>query len=260
MALPYSEGTAFLVPLRIGGYARGVVARTSPNGKVLFGYFFGPRLLSINTISLDDLEPSQAIMTLRFGDLGLTNGDWPILGIVPNWDRSKWAMVDFTRRDYISQKAWLVRYSDDDPNCVEAEFPIEFDTESPRDSVSGYGAVEIKISKLLDNGLLVESDRSNHLLSMPTKIGCASATESPIHHYLYFPERQVGERVANVLRSQGYVVEDRPGADEVQWLVLAKCNAAPTNATINEQRKFLEQIAKENNGEYDGWEADVQNG
>jgi hypothetical protein len=41
MKLPYSEGSVFLVPLRKGGYARGVVARASPKGKGLLGYFFG---------------------------------------------------------------------------------------------------------------------------------------------------------------------------------------------------------------------------
>ena len=46
MKLPYSEGSVFLVPLRNGGYARGVVARATGEGKGLFGYFFGPRLAS----------------------------------------------------------------------------------------------------------------------------------------------------------------------------------------------------------------------
>ena len=42
MKLPYSEGSVFLVPLTDGGYARGVVARSGPKGKVLFGYILGP--------------------------------------------------------------------------------------------------------------------------------------------------------------------------------------------------------------------------
>jgi len=40
----YDEGSVFLIPLRDGGFARGVVARIAPKRKVLLGYFFGPRL------------------------------------------------------------------------------------------------------------------------------------------------------------------------------------------------------------------------
>jgi hypothetical protein len=126
-----------------------VVARSHDEGKVLFGYFFGPRLASTNEVALNDLNPAKAILRVRFGDLGLVNGEWPVVGTVPNWDRSKWAMPDFVRRDDLSKKAWLVRYSDDDPNRIEAEHPTDFDSKLGRDSLSGYGAVETLLTKLL---------------------------------------------------------------------------------------------------------------
>jgi Immunity protein 26 len=99
MKLPYSEGSVFLVPLRQGGYARGVVARAGAKGKDLLGYFFGPRIESIGAIALDDLNPAGAGLRIRFGDLGLINGAWPILGRIPNWNRAKWPMPEFVRRD-----------------------------------------------------------------------------------------------------------------------------------------------------------------
>jgi len=74
MKLPYSEGSVFLVPLRDGGYARGVVARAGPKGKILMGYFFGPRLATRDDMPLSDLAPAQAILRMRFADLGLING------------------------------------------------------------------------------------------------------------------------------------------------------------------------------------------
>ena len=149
MSLPYSEGSVFLVPLRKGGYGRGVVARSGDEGKVLLGYFFGPRITSADEVAFNDLDPTNAILRVRFGDLGLLNGEWPIVGVVSAWDRPKWPMPDFVRRDDLSKKAWLVRYSDDDPNRIEAEYPTEFSSELGRDSLSGYGAVEIVLTKLL---------------------------------------------------------------------------------------------------------------
>src|SRR6476660_1809183 len=111
MTLPYSEGSVFMVPLRKGGYARGVVARASDEGKGIFGYFFGPRIPSIEDVPLDDLVPFNSITRIMFGDLGLINGSWPIVGRVPNWSRSQWSMPDFVRRDPLGRlKPTLVRY------------------------------------------------------------------------------------------------------------------------------------------------------
>jgi hypothetical protein len=257
--LPYSESSVFLVPLRNGGYARGVVARSNVEGRILLGYFFGPRLASTNEVALEDLEPSSTIHRVRCGDLGLVKGEWQIVGTVSNWDRSKWPMPEFIRRDDLSKKAWLVRYSDNNPNRIETEFPVEFDSDMPRDSVSGYGAVEITLTRLLSERRN-ESERGNDQPDTAVSPLCISSKHAdyPIHHYLYFPDKLIGERVANVLRLQGYIVDDRLGADDVNWVLLVKSNAVPTSVTIGEQRRLLEQTAKENNGQYDGWEADVE--
>lgn len=150
MTLPYIEGSVFLVPLRNGGYARGVVARTSDEGKVLLGYFFGPQLKEIENATVDDLDPAKAILRIRFGDLGLLNGSWKIIGTVADWSRTDWPVPQFVRRDTLSRKAWVVRYSDSDPNKIEAESPTDLECALTNDSLSGYGAVEIKLTKLLE--------------------------------------------------------------------------------------------------------------
>lgn len=147
---PYSEGSVFLVPLRNSGYGRGVVARASPEGKALFGYFFGPRLTSVDDARLTDLKPRDAILRVIFGDLGLINGEWAIIGKVPEWNRTDWTMPDFVRRDPVgARKSVLVRYSDNDPMQIEAEYPIEDDSGLLKDSAYGCGAVEIALTKLL---------------------------------------------------------------------------------------------------------------
>lgn len=148
--LPYSEGSVFLVPLRKGGYALGVIARCDAKGGVLLGYFFGPRLASPDAAALADLDPTDAILRIRFGALGLRNGEWTVLGMAPNWNRSEWPIPDFARRDPLGRmKSRRIHYSDGDPSLIEAECPIEDDSGLTTDSLSGYGAVEIKLTKLL---------------------------------------------------------------------------------------------------------------
>jgi hypothetical protein len=150
MKLPYSEGSVFLVPLRRGGFARGVVARASEEGKAIFGYFFGPRLASKDQASLEGIRPRSAVKRIMFGDLGLINGEWSIIGAIPNWIRTEWPMPDFVRRDPLGRRRpILVRYCDADPTRVEAEYPIDDDSGLEVDSTSGYGAVEIILTKVL---------------------------------------------------------------------------------------------------------------
>jgi hypothetical protein len=148
-ALPYSEGTLFLVPLRDTGYARGVVGRANKEGKVVFGFFFGPRLGSPSAITEDDLFPNRAILCARFGDLGLINGKWPIHSKVSKWDRSEWSMPEFVRREPISNRAWRVTYRDDDPNKIEDMSVVDFDAKLEPDRMCGSGAVEILLTTLL---------------------------------------------------------------------------------------------------------------
>src|SRR6266478_2941838 len=136
MTLKYSEGTVFLVPLRTGGYARGVVARASSKGKVLLGYFFGPRLVSSDAGELGDLDPAKAILRVRFGDLGLINGEWTIRSRIVRWNRSEWPMPDFLREDPFGMKKTVrVHYSDLDPSRVEAEYPAGNDAGLGTDSM-----------------------------------------------------------------------------------------------------------------------------
>ncbi|MCI0527762.1 MAG: immunity 26/phosphotriesterase HocA family protein [Nitrospira sp.] len=79
----YSEGTCFAAPLRKGGFARGVVARMDGQG-IVFGYFFGPQLSSMEETQVtSELQSERAILCGRFGDLGLLKGEWKIIGAIP---------------------------------------------------------------------------------------------------------------------------------------------------------------------------------
>jgi hypothetical protein len=74
-------------------------------------------------------------------------------------------------------------------------------------------------------------------------------------HYLYFSSAQAGEAVAEALRGRGFTVESRPGADGVSWLVLASHTLLPERQALEAARTSLAQLARDHEGEYDGWEA-----
>ena len=154
MKLPYQEGDWFAVPLASGGFALGIVARTTKKGRVLLGYFFGPRRPVPE--SVDDLKEQfaeQAILVARFGDLSLVRKEWPILGRSRDWYRGKWPMLAFVNRDPLSGRAWRIEYADDDPNKLIGRTPISVSETIgiEMDRVCGAGAIEMQLDRLLSD-------------------------------------------------------------------------------------------------------------
>jgi len=150
--LPYREGDWFAVPLPSGGFALGLVARATRRGKILLGYFFGPRSGSIpDPKVIESLKPSAAVLVARFGDLGLIEGEWPILGMQVAWTRAEWPVPSFVNYDSLSGRFWRTEYADDDPNRLVSRTPIaeEEAQEFQRDIVSGYVSVATKLDELL---------------------------------------------------------------------------------------------------------------
>jgi len=149
--LTYREGDLFVLPLRERGYAVGLVARSGPRGRVLFGYFFGPRYPETPKLSeLTNLSPEDAILRCRFGDLSLMEGAWPVLGQMPGWERAAWKMPPFVRHDPLTGGKTQVIYSDANPNVVVSEMKLAPDADiEPKDGMAGAGFVELKMTKLL---------------------------------------------------------------------------------------------------------------
>jgi hypothetical protein len=149
--LPYQEGSWFVVPLRNGGYATGVVARMAPKGKIILAYFFGPRRDKIPTMSdIVGLQAKDANKCLRVGDLGLINGEWTTIGCSKDWDAHLWPVPRFIRRDELAKRAWCLIYSDSDPSKLEREYLVSYElNELEESALYGYGAAELLLTKLL---------------------------------------------------------------------------------------------------------------
>jgi hypothetical protein len=147
--LPYAEGNWFAVPLRNGGYARGVIARADGRGKAL-GYFFGPRMPEVpRSDGLETLRSRDAVLVALFGDLGFLRGEWPVIGKVTSWQRGEWPLPTFVRVDANAGKAWETTYDEDTLKCIaERVCSPALATVHPYDALYGYGAVEIELTKL----------------------------------------------------------------------------------------------------------------
>jgi hypothetical protein len=150
--LPYEEGDWFAVPLPGGGHAVGLVARSSRRGKILLGYFFGPRRSGLPEVSeLLALQPGDAVLVDRFGDLSLTRREWPILGSAPEWERSRWPMPLFGDVDELIDIGWRVEYPNEDPaaRSLRTRVPRAEASTLPEDRLMGAAAVAITLDMRL---------------------------------------------------------------------------------------------------------------
>jgi Immunity protein 26 len=150
--LPYREGDWFAVPLASGGYAVGLVARCSRQGKILLGYFFGPRRAELPELSdLLQLAPADAVLVDLFGDLFLYRRQWPILGSTPDWDHGRWPMPIFGAVDELTGIGWRIEYPDEDPTADPRRTRVSGAEASrlPEDRLRGAGAVAKQLDQQL---------------------------------------------------------------------------------------------------------------
>lgn len=147
----YREGDLFAVPLDDGGYAAGLAARSNQQGVVL-GYFFGRRFADLPEVDqFAELTSEDAVVVERFGDLGLIQESWPVLGQMPGWRRGDWPMPAFSRAELLTGRLLRVEYSDDDPNSLLREVEVassEFE-QLAEDGLAGFEFMQERLSRLL---------------------------------------------------------------------------------------------------------------
>jgi hypothetical protein len=90
----------------------------------------------------------------------------------------------------------------------------------------------------------------------------SAGTQRPrwFRHFIYVPDRMKAEALAAKLRLDGFEVESRMGADNVNWLVLVRHKLIPDEEAVERLREQLTDLAGAIGGEYDGWEGDAGDG
>ena len=149
-SINYSEGTIFALKLRTEGFAIGIVTKISKsrNG-IIVAWFSDKRFKEI-----PDLAEIELIVNFTFkwriGDLSLIDNTWFILGKKQNFKSEDWPVPAFINKDPISNKAWEVKYKENDIETIQSETLTDFSREDlDRDSLLGAGAVELRLDKLV---------------------------------------------------------------------------------------------------------------
>src|SRR5438876_103510 len=104
-----------------------------------------------NLSEVETLTPDMAILVEIFGDLGLIEGRWPIIGRNASWDRRLWPIPGFGRIEEHTGRAFRMELSEDDLFSIVREIAVPRDEAErlPKHGLSGAGSVESVLARLL---------------------------------------------------------------------------------------------------------------
>ncbi len=77
----------------------------------------------------------------------------------------------------------------------------------------------------------------------------------PLSFFLYLPDEPMARRIGEILVSEGFEVEvDESASEDGQWLCWCDLSLIPTIELLSPIGDRFLSLAKDNNGEFDGWE------
>jgi regulator of RNase E activity RraB len=100
-----------------------------------------------------------------------------------------------------------------------------------------------------DEAVIVQLQKAGSDLSKP----------HTLDFYLYFPSQSAAEQAATRMRQTGYAAEVKTAAKGNDWLCLGTKKVIPELSTIQGITRDLNALARSLQGDYDGWEAKVEN-
>ena len=151
----YELGTWVAIPLPEAGYTIGIIVGGDSGSGVLLGYFF-PELFSKPPAlqNLKNKTAAGAVLIAWFGDLGIRQGRWPILGKEKSFERQDWPVPSFGRVDATNpQKGYVTEYNLETPIKGQPVRETRCNSEElldlPYDGLYGATALEAKLNAML---------------------------------------------------------------------------------------------------------------
>jgi hypothetical protein len=100
------------------------------------------------------------------------------------------------------------------------------------------------------------ADVDDLLLRQLAGLGADLSQPRHVLHYLYFGDEASATAAERQVANAGYETTLTPPDENIaQWSLRAETHGVINSSTIEEIRTLFETAARDNGGEYDGWEA-----
>lgn len=236
------EGDWFAVPLDVGGFGVGLVARVPRRGDTLLGYFFGPIRVQLPTADeIDAYTSRNAARICRFLDEALRSGRWPLIERADDWRREDWPLPEFydAELEEVFGHGFGMTYSEEDLDQLlgQREVPVAEGAGMPPNlGALSQEAVEYQLSGWL-GAALPEPPRFSEL------------REEGVRHFIVVPAARASEARDELMRlsfDQVRVIED----GDRSWVVaFERGKLASLRAKFPRVEAELTNIAKRFDGE-----------
>src|SRR4051794_13097571 len=100
------------------------------------------------------------------------------------------------------------------------------------------------------------SEADERVLDHLAQLGCDPGAPREVTHYLYLPQHEGADDVADFLERDGWCTAIE-SCEDSSFLVTASRVAALSMPVVKETRRTLEALAADHGGIYDGWEAKI---
>jgi hypothetical protein len=150
----YKNGDIFIFPLRTEGYSAGIIARHHKG--CILGYFINKKYKFVPNIESvkEEFEKREIIFVKRFSEMGLKKQEWVVIGCLEDFKLEDWINPEFKREVTLLEKTFFaVQYGEtlDTGSETKRKITEEESLNMPEDGLAGYGFIELKMTKLLEN-------------------------------------------------------------------------------------------------------------
>lgn len=101
-------------------------------------------------------------------------------------------------------------------------------------------------------------DVDQEVLNQLREAGSDLSKPHKMEFLLYFPTQESATQVADKIKADGFIVEVKRATQGSAWLCLAVKKMVPKRSDIAVIGKRFSALAREFNGEYDGWETSLE--
>lgn len=108
------------------------------------------------------------------------------------------------------------------------------------------------------NGEIGSLEGDRQVLAHLRKAGADLSKPTDVRYYVYFSERSAADSAAAQVGPGPLSARVQRAANDSAWLCLVSGDMVPSEQAIREYTTRLVALAKRYRGEYDGWEAAVQ--